>query len=293
MTATKAIESAAVVAMLRATACGDQRLDRAGEDWVARQYLGLRERVVVDAMPRCMLRQLLEWRAPGSYGFTLARSRHFDNALQAGLSAGMEQLVLLGAGYDSRPMRFSAELEGIAVLEVDHPATQRRKRDLVAARKLVLPSGHRFVPLDFNGVDVGQALLAQGLDPGKRTLILWEGVSYYLPQRAVERVLQLVPMCAPGSEIMLDYAIRRFVDGDAGTYGGAQVARWLKRIGEPFLFGLDPSEVPQFLSQHGLRAVSDLGPADIEARYLRLRGQDHTLRTLGHVHFLRAATVAG
>ena len=54
-------------------------------------------------------------------------------------------------------------------------------------------------------------------------------------------MLKFVADCAPGSSIVFDYALQSFVDGDTRTYGGEQIARWLKKIGEPFLFGLYPA----------------------------------------------------
>jgi O-methyltransferase involved in polyketide biosynthesis len=122
----------------------------------------------------------------------------------------------------------------------------------------------------------------------RRTLFLWEGVSYYLPKPVVAGILRFVTTCASGSSIVFDYALREFVEGDTSTYGGEHVARWLRKIGEPFVFGLNPHETPHFLGECGLRPVYDMSPEDTEARYLSRKGGGILRRTLGHVRIVHA-----
>jgi methyltransferase (TIGR00027 family) len=114
------------VAALRALAARDTELACPCKDPLATQFLGLKYRLLLALIPTRALRRLLDVRAPGSYCYTIARTRHFDEILLAALRGGIEQLVLLGAGYDSRPFRFERELSRTAIFEVDHPATQAR-----------------------------------------------------------------------------------------------------------------------------------------------------------------------
>ena len=127
-----------------------------------------------------------------------------------------------------------------------------------------------------------------GFRSDAKTLFLWEGVSYYLPLQAVDDVLKFVAGCAPGSSVVFDYALQSFVDGDTGTYGGEQIARWLKKIGEPFLFGLNPADAQRFLAKRGLRVVSHVGPSDLERMYLTTQRNRPLGRTLGHVRIIEA-----
>jgi methyltransferase (TIGR00027 family) len=288
MTQAAAVASAETLATLRAVVANETRLAVRCVDHFAEQFIAARSRILARVLPQSILRALFDRLAPGSYCFTIARTRHFDEALLAACRAGVEQVVLLGAGYDSRAFRFANELFGINVFEVDHPGTQARKRRILEAAQGKVPGNLRFVALDFTAGSLEKALADSGFDAGRRTLFLWEGVSYYLPLPAIASVLDLVARCAPGSSIMLDYAIKSFVDGDTSTYGGREVAAWLKKIGEPFLFGLDPGEVAPFLADHKLRLISDVGPADLESRYLETRAGVSLGQTLGHVHILQA-----
>jgi methyltransferase (TIGR00027 family) len=289
---TKAIASAEMLAALRAAATHERALAEPCQDTLAHRFVGPSLRRLAEFRPHFLLKHILRLRAPGSYPFAVARTRHFDQLLQAELRSGTRQVVMLGAGYDSRARRFAGELANVIVFELDHPATQARKRQLLDEAGLQWPDNVRFVPVDFARENFGERLAAAGFDPGRRTLFLWEGVSYYLPEAVVASVLAFVATCAPGSAIAFDYAVRSFVAGDHSTYGGKQVARWLEEIGEPFLFGLNADETAGFLEAHRLMLESDLGPKDVEHLYLRTHRGRTLGATLGHVRMALARVAA-
>jgi methyltransferase (TIGR00027 family) len=292
MTSETAMQSAETLAALRVAAIYEHRLVDRCEDPFAPYFLGTKLRILTKLKPRSLLPKLLELVAPGSYCFAIARTRHFDEALRTELNAGATQVVIPGAGYDSRAYRMSHVLGKVRVFEVDHPATQQRKRRLLKDAAIEPPATLTYVPADLNRVELAEALADAGFDQSQRTIFLWEGVSYYLPQAAVDAVLRLVACCVGGSSIVFDYAIRSFVEGDTSTHGGKQVAKWLKKIGEPFLFGLPPSDTEAFLAERGLRLVSDLSPEDLEQAYLTTHAGGSLGRTLGHVRVASARVPA-
>jgi methyltransferase (TIGR00027 family) len=281
-----AIQSAETLAALRALAVGERELATPCIDRFARQFLSLKSRLLLALTPQRILSKLIERAAPGSYCFAIARTRHFDEALLAALRDDVEQVVILGAGYDSRAFRFKDELRGVRVFELDHPGTQARKIELLATSNTSLPSNVTLIGIDFAKQSFRQLLPQHGFRRDAKTLFLWEGVSYYLPVQAVNDVLAFVAGCGKGSTIVFDYALQRFVDGDTSTYGGDAVARWLQKIGEPFLFGLEPANAARFLTQRGLRTTSHVGPADLERLYLSTQHNSPLGRTLGHVRII-------
>jgi methyltransferase (TIGR00027 family) len=281
-----AIKSAETLAALRALAVGERELATPCIDRFARQFLSLKSRLLLALTPQRILSKLIERAAPGSYCFAIARTRHFDEALLAALRDDVEQVVILGAGYDSRAFRFKDELRGVRVFELDHPGTQARKIELLATSNTSLPSNVTLIGIDFAKQSFRQLLPQHGFRRDAKTLFLWEGVSYYLPVQAVNDVLAFVAGCGKGSTIVFDYALQRFVDGDTSTYGGDAVARWLQKIGEPFLFGLEPANAARFLAQRGLRTTSHVGPADLERLYLSTQHNSPLGRTLGHVRII-------
>ena len=281
-----AIQSAETLAALRALAVGERELVTPCIDRFARQFLSLKSRLLLALTPQPILSKLIERAAPGSYCFAIARTRHFDEALLAALRDGVEQVVILGAGYDSRAFRFKDELAGVRVFELDHPGTQARKIELLATSNTALPSNVTLIGIDFAKQSFRQLLPQHGFRRDLKTLFLWEGVSYYLPVQAVNDVLAFVGGCGKGSSIVFDYALQSFVDGDTSTYGGDAVGRWLQKIGEPFLFGLEPANASRFLAQRGLRTTSHVGPADLERLYLTTQQNSPLGRTLGHVRII-------
>ncbi len=288
MTQHTAIQSAETVAFLRALVADEASLAVRCEDRLAKHFLGRKYRALAGIGPQALIRRLVDLAAPGSYGFAIARTRHFDEALLAEVRSGVEQVVLLGAGYDSRPFRFRDALAGIRVFEIDHPGTQARKRHMLERAFQQSPANLTYIAVDFNRQSLQQALAEHGFSPERKTLFLWEGVSYYLPQPVVEAVLDFVAGCAAGSSIVFDYATRGFVNGDTTTHGGKQVARWLKKIREPFVFGLDAAEVDAFLAARKLQLVSDLGPEELERSYLATKTGRRLGKTLGHVRMVHA-----
>src|SRR6185503_4034069 len=109
----------------------------------------------------------------------VARTRLIDDLVDAAVRDGATQLVLLGAGYDSRAYRLPSAA-AVTAFEVDHPATQAAKRRLVQARVRPERRRHvRFVPVDLEHDDLAAALAAAGFAPGRTTVLVCEGVTNY------------------------------------------------------------------------------------------------------------------
>jgi methyltransferase (TIGR00027 family) len=125
-------------------------------------------------------------RAPWLRPHLLARTRFFDEATLAAIARGVGQVVILGAGYDDRALRFRAP--GVRFFELDHAATQTDKR-----RRLVgggMPTERlELVAADFEHDDVGALLERAGHSPGRATLFICEGLLVYLDGPAIVTLL--------------------------------------------------------------------------------------------------------
>lgn len=287
----KPVRSATAVTALRALSAREPREAVRNPDHLAERFLGPLERLVV-ALPPALTRRVVESISPGSYAYFLARTRFIDGCLLEALEAGSEQLVILGAGYDSRAHRFERALRGVAVFEVDLPEIQAAKRNRLRALSAEPRANLRYVALDFDVNGLEAALEEAGFDPDRRSLFIWEGVSYFLEARAVRDVLDFVGRrTRRGSAIAFDYALASFVAGDHGTYGGAQIARWIERHDEPFRFGLDPNETASFLRERGLALLADLGPEEIRAAFLTPPDGRPVGEPLGHLRLARARVI--
>jgi methyltransferase (TIGR00027 family) len=163
-----------------------------------------------------------------------ARTTFFDTALERHL-ASIDQLVILGAGLDTRSYRLDTEIRP-QCFEVDTPKTQQFKREML--EKAHLEASHvTFVPADFENEDWFEKLVDAGFKPNKPSFFLWESVTMYLEREAVESTLRKIATTAPGSVIAFDYLSSQYID--QRTIYMRYIRAWLSAIGEPWKFGLD------------------------------------------------------
>jgi methyltransferase (TIGR00027 family) len=206
---------------------------------------------------------------PGARASGVARTRLIDDALLA-LSRGgeIEQVVLLGAGFDCRAHRQSLRPAPV-YLEVDRPETQDLKRERLGERA---GGDVRYVPCDFEAGSLGASLEKAGFTPQRPAFFLWEGVTNYLSPSAVDDVLEYVRSTAPGTLLLFTYVDRRILDEPDRFVGSRRLRSTLRSSDETWTFGLEPSGLAAFLEQRGLRLVCDQGSIEYRAHYLGSRG---------------------
>lgn len=196
----------------------------------------------------------------------MVRTRFIDACVKRAVAAGAKQLVILGAGLDTRPYRFRELLSDVRVFEVDRPETQSWKRQRVQEVLGEAPPNLAYVAIDFDKQDLSEALSRAGCDAALRTLFIWEGVTMYLPEAAVTATLRLVASYAPGSSIVFDFVYRwvaRYlatVDVDRIPEERRRVVERLRSIQgeEPFQFAMPDGGEREFLEQAGLEAGEPL-----------------------------------
>ncbi len=256
-----------------------------GVDEIAEQFLSPAFRFVVRHEPlRKLVRNVMARRMPGAYGYLVARTKVFDAFVRQELEAGATQLVVLGAGYDSRAYRFRelVEARGGKAFEVDAPATSRRKREVVARALGGLPAHVAYVEVDFDREGMRGPLLVAGYDPAARTVFTWEGVTFYISADAVDDVLRFVrESSAGGSGIVFDYLFRSAVDGRSDAFGARKTAASVRKRGEPFTFGIDEGEIGAFLEVRGLELEDAMQAAVLEERHLGGHAQRDVFRVGG------------
>ena len=234
-----------------------------------------------------VLRELVPWlidsRWPGVRSSVVARTRLIDDTIAASLKEPIEQMVILGAGFDSRAYRL-ASLGSVTVFEVDHPDTQATKRQVLVRELSVLPPHVRFVAVDFNRQSLEAVMPAAGYRESARTFFLWEGVTNYLTEVAVDTTLRWCARAAPGSLVLFTYVHRDVLTRPGIFVGTDRLFASLAKAGEQLTFGLEPNEVPEFLAKRGLSLDSDVGAAEYRQRYFK----DEARKMRGH-EFYRAA----
>jgi methyltransferase (TIGR00027 family) len=199
-----------------------------------------------------------EKRGPGVMGFLTVRERHIDEYLKTCLTDGVQQVVILGAGYDARAYRFDEFKRGVKVFEVDHPATQQAKLKQLAKIFGAVPPHVTYVSIDFNTQTLEQRLREGGYDERAKTLFIWQGVTQYLTPEGVDGTLAFVAQhSTPGSAIIFDYMYIALLDGTMkhGEVSKMRRDRWLSN--EVLAFGIPAGTITAFLEQRGFTQVHD------------------------------------
>jgi len=273
MHATEHSRTAEFMAFFRALETARPRHRRLFDDPLAAGFLpaSLRRLAFMARIPSFgwLLARFIDRRWPGARTSGVARTRLIDEVLDRALANGFDQLVLLGAGFDSRAYRLPAAARA-HVVEVDHPNTSRMKQQRIKTLLGQVPPHVTFAAIDFSRQHLDEALRSTDVDLERPVFFLWEGVTQYLSAEAVDETFRFVATAAPGSKLLFTYVHRGVLDGQFS--GTGSLNRTLCNAAEPWIFGFDPAELPAFLAQCGLCLVSDLGAADYRAlcpdRYL-------------------------
>jgi methyltransferase (TIGR00027 family) len=216
---------------------------------------------------------LTEQVGPGLIGSLYCRTRYIDHALRDALGAGIAQVVILGAGFDARAYRIS-NIEQVHVFELDLPETQRSKQKLLEKLVGKLPAHVSLVPIDFDRQDIEDVMTAAGFRKGLKTFFIWEGVTQYLAAEAVDKTFRYMCGAAPGeSEVVFTYIHQGIIDGTARSKADQKLVSSANRAGTPWIFGLAPSELVEYLTQRGLELVEEVWAPDFRTRYLKPRGR--------------------
>ncbi len=201
---------------------------------------------------------------PGAVEFIVSRERYIDDFLKTCLAEGFEQVVILGAGFDTRAYRTSG-IEKVRVFEVDHPATQSVK--LKRLKKVVdpLPANVVFIPVDLDTQSLAECLFAKGYDERVKTLFIWQGVTMYLTAEGIDSTLSFIATrSGPGSAAIFDY----FYDETLRDMRMDSAKRITRTIGENIVFGIDEGQIESFLTSRGFRDMRNADAEELERLYM-------------------------
>ncbi|GHO70255.1 S-adenosyl-L-methionine-dependent methyltransferase [Ktedonobacter sp. SOSP1-52] len=205
---------------------------------------------------------------PGIYGVQISRTRFIDDAVRDALSQGIEQVVILGAGFDTRPYRLTG-IEHTRVFEVDLPSVQEDKKKKLHKHFGRLPEQVTFLPIDFDTQSLEAVFSGTPFDPASPAIFVWEGVTQYLSEEAVHRTLAFVGTSASGSILVFTYVLKSFIERRSDIPGTEKMMDMMAKRGSPWLFGLEPSSVASYLAPFHLRLTADVGSTEHQTRYFK------------------------
>lgn len=189
------------------------------------------------------------------HDYLLARTAFIDRVVVGALDRGVDQIVLLGAGYDGRALRYAGDAP--VFFEVDHPDTQADK--LERLRRLRLDASKvRFVAADFRCDDPGSLLVGAGLDPTRPSLFVLEGVASYLDVEVLAALLRSIRAVAgPASRLAITLSVTPPALRLGARLRRRQFRRAVAAVGEPIRNTLSADGVDGLLREAGwCRTVS-------------------------------------
>jgi methyltransferase (TIGR00027 family) len=219
----------------------------------------------------------------GLRAFLVARSRYAEDNLRRAVSIGVEQYVLLGAGLDT--FGYRNPFTQLRVFEVDHPATQQWKRELLQRNNIAIPDSIAYTPVDFERQSLAEQLGFAGFNSEAPAFFAWLGVVPYLTLEAFRATVSFISAQRPGSGLTLDYGQPRSALPLLEQMAHDSLASRVEKAGEPFQLFFTPPEIAAELSC--FQNIEDLGADEINARYFN--GRTDELRMRGTAaHFLSA-----
>ena len=213
---------------------------------------------------------------PGMHEHLICRTRFIDDLIEESTSAGIEQYVILGAGYDSRAHRLKLPPK-LKIFEVDQPEVQVIKRSKLPKS---ISNGENiiYVSIDFNNQSLKEQLLDAGFDKSKSTIYTLEGVSQYIPKEALSSTLkELATLNAnSNSKIFISYVNKLLLEDSKACFGMGYsrpekaikfIINGAKKVGEPWISFYSAEEIQNLLSENGFIVIENQTLADLNSKY--------------------------
>ncbi len=253
-------ETALSVAFCRALAAKESREEVKGSDYLAELFLTDEAKKLIDNdnSRKWAIQNLV---TSPLYGYFIARTAFIDSIFKNACDNDISQIVFLGAGYDTRSYRFINNLKNTKIFELDIRPTQQRKIEILQKNKINIPNSLLHIPVNFKTENMYDVLFKAGYDCNRKTLFIWEGVTYYLTQEEVEKTLNFVQKyAAEGSILCFDYMTDKLESINPA---------------EPFQFWIKQDKIEEMLSGYGLKIDEHIDSTEMTKRYLTL--QDGTI----------------
>lgn len=204
----------------------------------------------------------------GIYEYTIARTRYIDAVFKEALTRGFDQILIFGAGFDTRALRFQTAVGNTKVFELDAPTTQGAKLARYEGLGVPVPPNVEFIPIDFDREPLTAKLEQAGFSRTGRSLFILEGLLMYLQPESVDETFRVIDRYAgAGSEVVFDY-VQAPVLRQAGLYyGEEEIVKSVARAGERWHFGIEEAKVEEFLREYGFRVSEHKDAQDLERMY--------------------------
>ena len=227
----------------------------------------LKNPVIGLLMRSTLYRHFRPVRAPSA-----ARSHYCEDRLEKTIAQGMTQYVIIGAGYDSFALRRRDLSDSFRIFELDHPATQKAKKERLSELNVELPKNLEFIPVDFEKETIAEVLKRSSYIREVPTFFSCLGTIHFLTRDAIFKTLRSLPsFVAPGSEIIFDYRIPDVLINPKELKRVNKIRRLTAHYGEPIITLFDPHILVTEMEDLGLELIENLSPNEQKVRYFANR----------------------
>jgi methyltransferase (TIGR00027 family) len=258
-------------ALVRALAAREEREEIRGKDSLAEIFLAEERGNSLDdpAIREWLLKNYLP---NGVYAYTIARTAYFDHILEQALREGVPQIVIIGAGYDSRPYRFATFVGESRIFELDDIHILQRKQKMLQQANIPIPENLAYAPLSYEINQLGESLAGAGFNGEKQTLFIWEGATYYLSAEEVDNTFSFIRKQMPaGSTLCFDYRSISTERSGSGEENALPQAMSSGFAADSVAFGIEEGKAGTFLAERDFLILEHLTAEEMEKRYLTLR----------------------
>jgi methyltransferase (TIGR00027 family) len=271
---TKRIESkvsrtAEMTCLSRATSFYEKKPQYRSNDFIAPK---LAPRIILPFLKLEIFRQVFKNKLSpiGMYEYVIARTKYIDLIFEKAISREFDQILVFGAGFDSRGIRFLNKNSKTNVFELDVPITQNAKINGLKKRGVELNPHIIFISIDFNKESLDNKLDESGFKKNKRSLFVLEGLTMYLNAESVDSTFRLIERISGiNSEIVFDYVYLSVLRRENIYYGEKSVYNTVNKAGEGWTFGIEKGEIETFLKDHNLILIENNNSEKLENKYFK------------------------
>jgi methyltransferase (TIGR00027 family) len=266
----KSSETAMQMALSRAIESLKTEKERICYDPLAKDFLTLKYKILIqNKLLRNSVVKIIDQLFIGHHYYVIARTRYIDDFLQECCANEIQQVVIMGAGFDSRAYRYD-DLKEIKVFEVDHPATMAIKKEKIQKELGSLPNHVVYVSIDFLKEKLSDKLVQYGYNGNLKSLFIWEGTTPYLIPESVDETLAFVSSnSGKDSSIIFDYILKSVVNGTCDLEGAKNEFEKMNKTSEPLTFGIEKEKIESFLVDRGFQNVKDVGSEYLKELYFK------------------------
>lgn len=211
--------------------------------------------------------------------FMAVRSRYAEDRLAEAVARGVTQYVVLGAGLDT--FAYRNPHPRLRVIEVDFPATQTWKRDLLEKAGIDAPASTTYLPLDFEHCTLAEGLAGSGFDGHSPAFFAWLGVVPYLTLDAFRATLATIASLSSGTGVSFDYSLSPTTFGPMRRAAFEALASRVAAAGEPFRLFFIPEELEAEMRAAGFSRIEQLHSGALNEIYFKARDDDFKLPSPG------------